>query len=187
MKKVDPAKMVIWVCLGLSAVGVGTHYWLEGKLEQASKDVKLCLTYLKEVAEKKAEIDELTDEFEKNTFLKSVSAGSTFSFFEGVATKAGLPPPSIGRQTDDTPRSGREAGYKDTSWEVTWERSARKRQRFDRERAAKFCWWIEDESKQLLKVTDIRLQTDPRQFDDLWEMTLWVTERRPGKLADSEG
>ena len=182
MKKVDPAKMVIWVCLGLSAVGVGTHYWLEGKLEQAKKDVKICLTYLKEIAEKNDEIGNLTKEAEDNTYINSVKGGQAFTFFENMATNAGLPPPSTGRETDDTPRKGRDQGYKDTSWEITWERAERRRQRFDRERAAKFCWWLENESQQLLKVTDIRLQTDPRQgYDDLWEMSLWVTERRPDK------
>lgn len=188
MKSVDPAKAAIWTCLILSAIGVGTHFWLEGELEQAGKDVKVCMASLRQVAEAKAEIDALQTEIDNDDYIKSKADNKLLTFFESMANNAGLPRPSVDSPRDDTPRSGREKGFQDTSFELTWEKSGRQRPRFDRERCAKFAWWIENESK-LLKITSIKLSTDAREFDDLWEYRVWVTERRPtsSPSADSEG
>ncbi|MFG0315712.1 MAG: hypothetical protein ACF8XB_00460 [Planctomycetota bacterium JB042] len=184
MKNVDPAKVVIWTLLLLAAAGVGTHFWLKDKLDQASKDVKLSLQGLRQVAEAKSEIDALRTEIERNDYVNAKAENKLLTFFEKMATNAGLPRPSVDAPRDDTPRSGKQKGFEDTSYELTWQKSGRQRPRFDRERAAKFAWWIENES-QLLKVTSIKLTTDPRQFDDLWEYRLWVTERRPTSSAGS--
>lgn len=183
MKSVDPAKLTIWICLGLAAAGVGSHFWLEQRIQAAEKDTRDSLRALRMISELRAEIESLARELENDQYLKSKSNNQLDTFFEKMARNSGLPRPNVSAPRDDTPRSGRELGFRDTSLELTWAKSGRNRQRFDRERCAKFAWWLENQSK-LLKVTSLRLTTDDRLYDDLWEYRLWVTERRPVSADD---
>lgn len=182
--KVDPVKAMIWSLLLLSGAGVASHLYLEKRIDQSQKDVKRALQTLAEISQAKEDIDVLSREMESDIYITNRAQNRLNSFFAEVARQAKMARgPSVQKPRDDTPR--RAQGYRDESYELYWEKTREGPITFTREQAAAFMWWLEDRTS-LLKVTDISLETKPTQdgeWTDLWELRLWVTERRPTNLG----
>ncbi len=178
--KVDGSKVVIWTCLLLSAVGVASHFYFEKRLEEAGKDVETALKTLKRISVAREDIAVLNAELQADEFRQSKAENRMNTFFAQVASQAKMDfGPSVQKPKDDTPP--RAQGYEDTSYELYWEKSRTGPTVFTREQCTAFMWWIQKRSN-LLKITDISLKTSPTkqgEYQDLWELRLWVTDRHP--------
>ncbi len=177
MKKLDFAKIVIWSCLILSALGIGSHFLLRKLVADAESDVKKGLITLRDVSKLSKNIGVLEQEKEADLWLKNLALNRINSFFEGQAKKAKMPRgPNVERPREETPSGAQ--GFQDTVYELSWQKNRNERIAFTREQVAAFIWWLESESN-LLKVTEVKVEADTKLLDDLWELRVWVTERRP--------
>ncbi|MFH0943593.1 MAG: hypothetical protein V2A76_00185 [Planctomycetota bacterium] len=183
MKNLDFAKLTIWICLILTLVGVGGHYYLKSRIGQAEKDQMQALFFLSSISEARKDIRVLEDETDSDAYLAGKTDGRQLSFFSEMAKFAGMgQDPVVGENRDDTPPKAE--GYQDTSRELSWGKVGRQKLRFKRDQIAKFIWKLEDRTN-LLKVTHIKIETDAELRDDLWSLRLWVTERLP-TTADAQ-
>lgn len=185
MKKVDFAKLTIWICLLLSAVGVGTHYYLKGRIDGWENNRKTALQTLRAVTQIRKDIDVLHEEMEKDQYREG--GRNLATYVEKIArndARLGKIPKFSQPKEMNPPNA---AGYTDTEYELSWPKQNRQETTFDRQRIASFLWWLEDRT-DLLKVTKIQLKTGgeggPETRDDQWSLTCSVTERMPEKPAD---
>ena len=118
MKNLDFAKLTIWICLILTLVGVGGHYYLKSRVEQAEKDQKLAISMLTSISEARKDIRALEDEADADAYLAGKSQGGQLTFFSAMAKFAGMEDPVVGENRDDTPPKA--DGYEDTSRELSW-------------------------------------------------------------------
>lgn len=177
MKKLDFAKIVIWSCVILSALGIGSHFLLRRLVAGADADVKKGLLALRDVSKLSKNIGVLEQEKEADLWLKNLALNRINSFFDGQAKKAKMPRgPNVERPREETPSGAQ--GFQDTMYELHWQKSRNERIAFTREQVAALIWWLESESN-LLKVTEVKVEADTKLLDDLWELRVWVTERRP--------
>lgn len=173
----DFSKVAINVCLALSAIGAGTHFWLANQLQQATRDGTRALGTLGEIATAAADVSVLANEKKNDEYIGTKDSGRLPEFFQQKAKDDAKMDrgPNVGAPIDDTP--SRAAGFKDTTRELTWS-GLSKDEGYTRKQIAAFMWYIENRTG-LLKVTEIRLETDSKSLNDLWRPVINVTERVP--------
>lgn len=181
MAGTDFAKVWIFASLGLSAVGVVSHFVLDRMLVQARKDENKAFVQLGTSYSLAADLGILEDE-KQNDLYRVKSAGGTRvgEYFQTQAQNAGLDlAPNLGKDKEETPREA--SGFIDKSYEITFnKRPGQEKQGFERQKVARFLFNIEANTK-LLTVSEVTLDAanvkDPT--DDMWNVRLFVTERRP--------
>ena len=181
----DLSKAFIWTSLVLSAAGVGSHFYMKSRLEEAGKNRIQALARLKQISTANQDIDGLLMEKEKDDY-NSKGTERYNEYFANMAAKAFLSPaPSVSKPQED--RENERNGYTDKSYELKWNfRRDSNTKGFDRENIASFLWWIENRTK-LLKISEIVLENgDPNAPVpvDIWRPKVWVTERRPVASSD---
>lgn len=181
----DMTKVMLYVCLGASALGGASHAWMTAEREQADKDRKRALQMLARISAKAEDIATLEAERDQDEWVKQSANNRHQEFFATCARDSGLPRgPGGGNPKDTTPTSGRTLGFQDRTYELTWRYQPGEQKGFPRENIAQFLWRLED--RPLLKVTELRLSTDDRTWNDLWDPRISVTERKPtGGGADT--
>ena len=183
MKNLDFAKLTIWLCLVLTAAGVGGHFYIKRRIEASEKSKGRALAALSNISRARKDIRVLEDELERDEYSRDKNDGRQRTFFSKIAKFAAMGDPVTGEQRDDTPPKA--DGYEDSSRELSWGKVNKRQQMFSREQVAKFIWKLEDRTN-LLKVTYIKLETDARERDDQWTLRLWVTERLPTTSGDAQ-
>jgi len=181
MRNLDFAKLTIWTCLLLTAAGVAGHFYIKGRIEQAENDKGRALLALSNISQARKDIRVLEDEMERDEYSRDKADGRQRTFFSRMAKFAGMGDPVTGEARDDTPSQAE--GYTDSSTELSWGKINRQQQTFTREQIAKFVWKLEERTN-LLKVTYIKMETDPRDRNDQWTLRLWVTERWPTSVSE---
>lgn len=187
MKGWEPTKIAIAVMLGLSVIGIGLFLWLNTRLEQAEKDQRRALALLSDITVARKDAMVLQEEREADKFLQDKAEQRLNSFFDQIARQEAKMPtgPSTGRPVEHT--SSKAKGWTDTSYELTWQKDRNQRGgMFTREQIAAFLWHIENKTK-LLKVTELDIDTDANQRNDLWNARVHVTERRPTAAPEPAG
>lgn len=173
----EGTRIAILTCFGLSLLGVGTDFWLRDKQKQAEKDETRGLALLTDITSAKLDVDILDQEKMNDSYLREKSNNRLGEFFELTAKQKAKMEKGPGVSPQKEQASSKQ-GYADTSYELTWGRGSRAGERYGRDQIAVFMWHVEQASS-LLKITYIKLSTDPSKRDDLWEPVITVTERRP--------
>ncbi|MBK6939482.1 MAG: hypothetical protein IPH13_04620 [Planctomycetes bacterium] len=181
MAGTDFAKGWIFTSLALSVIGVASHFVLDHYLVQARSDRNKAYNQLGTTYSLGEDIGILEDE-KQNDLYRVKSAGGTRQgeYFQKQAQDAGLDlAPNLGKDKEETPREA--SGFIDKSYEITFnKRPGQEKQGFERQKIARFLFNIEANTK-LLTVSEVTLDAanvkDPT--DDMWNLRLFVTERRP--------
>lgn len=181
--KLDFAKVGVWTCLGLSLIGAGSYFYLRDWREKLEEDKKKALNLLHAVHQARLDVDVLQAEKDQDEGLR-LGQDRIAEYFADRAKDAKLPGPSMARPKDETP--GRAKGYKDTLYELNWNFDPKTNTGFDRQNIAAFLWYIENKTS-LLKISQLRLETDEKTRSDRWKARVYVTERRPSAGGTTEG
>jgi hypothetical protein len=180
----DGTKIALIVCFGLSALGVGSDLWLRDQFTKATKNERAAISLLTQIEVAKLDVEVLEKEKSRDKLLEGKGSNRYREFFEKTATTDSKMDkyPAVG-----TPQSSEDKakGFIDTYFELKWG-SGRTAERYARDKIASFMWHVENKTS-LLRVSYIKLQTDPKSRDDLWEPIIGVTERRPLVISDSVG
>lgn len=177
----EGSKLALIVCFGLSALGVGSDLWLRDRQVAAAKNKEHALKLLSEIEVARLDVDVLEKERSSDKLLGGRGESRYREFFEKTSTTdsklekypAVSPPQSNANNT---------LGFVDTYFELKWG-SGRNAEKYPRDKIAAFMWYVENNTS-LLKVTYIKMQTDPKVREDLWEPVIGVTERRPIAAAE---
>jgi hypothetical protein len=174
----EGSKLALVICFGLSIVGVGSDLWLRDRQAKAQKNKETALKLLSEIEIARLDVDVLEREKSRDQLLGGSGDNRYREFFETTATSKSKASLGKGPAVSSPQRSeNKQNGYLDTYFELKWG-SGRNAERFPRDKVAAFMWFVENDTS-LLKVTYIKMQTDPKTRDDLWEPVIGVTERRP--------
>jgi hypothetical protein len=177
----DFAKGWIYASIGLSVLGVGSHFFLDHMLTQARTNENKAFVQLGAAKSIGEDIRILEDE-KQNDLYRVKSAGGTRvgEYFQTQAQNAGIDlAPNLGKDKEETPREA--TGFVDKSYEITFnKRPGQEKQGFERQKVARFLFNIEANTK-LLTVSEVTLDVaNPKDpTEDMWNVRLFVTERRP--------